>query len=136
MGSQTVVLSNGNEEHVLGVGTYKLRLRGGNTLLPHDAIYPLSMRVCLLCLVSLMKLGFFFNSHIDDLDILYSSNVFGHSTLKNDFLVLDLDDIIKIIHHMPFVSYFDSNSYSVIWNARLGHIEQNRMSRPAKGLLD
>jgi len=30
MGSQTVVLGNSSEEDVLGVGTYKLRLRGGN----------------------------------------------------------------------------------------------------------
>jgi len=37
--SQTVVLGNGSEEHVLGVGTYKLRLRGGNSSLLHDALY-------------------------------------------------------------------------------------------------
>jgi len=34
--SQTV---NGSEEDVLRVGTYKLRLHGGNTLVLHDAIY-------------------------------------------------------------------------------------------------
>jgi len=39
MGSQTIVLDNDSEEDVLAVGTYKLRLRGGNTLLLHDAIY-------------------------------------------------------------------------------------------------
>ena len=39
VGSQTVVLGNGSEEDILGLGTYKLRLRGGNTLLLHDAIY-------------------------------------------------------------------------------------------------
>ena len=39
VGSQTIVLSNGSEEDVLEVGTYKLRLRGGNTLLLHGGIY-------------------------------------------------------------------------------------------------
>ena len=51
VGSQTVVLGNGCEEDVLGVGTYKLRLRGGNTVLLHDAIYAPRIRVCLLTFV-------------------------------------------------------------------------------------
>jgi len=38
VGSQTVVMGNGSEEDVLGVGTYKLGLHGGNTLLLHDAL--------------------------------------------------------------------------------------------------
>ena len=33
LGSQYVVLENNDEEEVLGVGTYKLTLRGGNKLL-------------------------------------------------------------------------------------------------------
>ena len=53
--SQTVVLRNGSEEDVLGVDTYKLILRRGNTLLD-DVIYTPRVRVCLLSLVALMKL--------------------------------------------------------------------------------
>ena len=41
------MLGNGSEEDVLGVGTYKLRLRGENTLLLHDAIYAPGVQVCL-----------------------------------------------------------------------------------------
>jgi len=33
-----------------------------------------------------------FNSRTDGFDILYSGNVFGHATLKNNFLVLNLGD--------------------------------------------
>ena len=58
VGSQIVVLGNGSEEDVLGVGTYKRRLRGGNTLLLHDALYAPGVQVCLLSLVFLMKFGF------------------------------------------------------------------------------
>jgi len=65
-------------------------------LLLYDAIDAPEMRVCLLPLVSLMKLEFFFNSRIDGLDILYSGNVFGHATLKIGFLVLDLDNCYNI----------------------------------------
>lgn len=39
VGTQTVTLGNGTAEDVLGVGTYKLKLRGGNSLLLHDALY-------------------------------------------------------------------------------------------------
>ena len=98
-----------SEADVLGVGTYKLRLRGGNMLLCHDTIYAPGMRVCLLSLVSLMKLGFFFNLHNDGLDILYGGTVFGHTNLKNDFLVLDLDDCYNN-SSFTLVSHFDSNS--------------------------
>jgi len=64
VGSQTIVLGNDSEEDILREGTYKLRLHRGNTLL-HDAVYAIGARVCLFSLVSLMKLGFFFNSHND-----------------------------------------------------------------------
>jgi len=79
VGSQTVVLGNGSEEDVLGVGTYKLRLRGGNTLLLYDALHALRVQACLLSLVSLMKLGFSFSSSTKGLDIMYGGNVFGHA---------------------------------------------------------
>ena len=79
------------------------------------------MRFCLLSLVSLMKSGSRFNSCPDGLDILYGGNVFGHATLKNDFLVLDLDDCYNK-STSTFVSYSNSNLGSIKWHARLGHI--------------
>ena len=50
--SQTIMLGNNSEEDVLGVGTYKVRLRGRNTFLLHDVLYTPAVRVCLLSLVS------------------------------------------------------------------------------------
>jgi len=50
-----------------------------------DASWPLS-------LVSLMKFDFGFSSCNDGLNILCSGNVFSQTTLKNNFLILDLDD--------------------------------------------
>ena len=44
-----------------------------------------------------MKSGFDFSSCLDGLNILYGGNVFGHATLRNDFLVLDLDECIMIL---------------------------------------
>ena len=50
VGTQSVVLGNGSEEDVLGVGTYQLLLQGGNKLLLFDALYAPGVRVCLLSL--------------------------------------------------------------------------------------
>ena len=83
-----------------------------------------------------MKFGFGFSSCHDGLNILYGGNVFGHVTLRNDFLVLNLDESYNNSHSV-FVSYFDSDLESIKWHAKLGHIGQDRMSRLAKeGLLD
>ena len=85
-----------------------------------------------------MKLGFQFVSCIDGLDIFYSGNLFGHASLVDDFLVLDLDNEYHSNNTSSiFVSFVDSDHDSVVWHARLGHIGQERMTRLAKeGLLD
>ena len=83
-----------------------------------------------------MKSDFGFCSFPDGLNIMYYGNVFGHATLKNNFLALDLDNCYD---NSPsaFVSSFNSDSESAKWHARLGYISQDRMSRLAKeGLLD
>ena len=68
-----------------------------------------------------MKLGFSFNSRTDGLDLLYGDNVFGHATLKNDFLVLDLNYCYNNSSSV-FVSCFDSDYDSIRCHTRLCHI--------------
>ena len=87
-------------------------MRGGNKLLLFDALYAPRVRVCLLSSVSLMMSGFGFSCCFDCLDILYGGNVFGHATLKNNFLLLDFDDCYKNSHPI-FVSHFDSDLESI-----------------------
>jgi len=91
----------------------------------------------LVSYVSLMKLDFHFVSRTDGLKILYGDNLFSHASLLDDFLVLDLDEHYYSNNTSSFfVSSVDSNSDSVVWHARLGHIGQDRMARLAKeGLL-
>ena len=91
---------------------YRLTLNGGNKLLLFDALYPPGVRTCLLSLVSLMKSSFGFSSCHDGLNILYYGNVFGPATLRNDFLVLDLDESYNN-SHSAFVSHFDSDLESL-----------------------
>jgi len=79
-----------------------------------------------------MKSSFSFSSCANGLDILYGGNVFGHATLKNDFLGLDLDDSYNNNSPSIFVSHFDSDLESIKLHARLGRIGQYRMSRLAR----
>ncbi|KAH9608159.1 hypothetical protein KSS87_015573, partial [Heliosperma pusillum] len=130
------MLGNGSEEDVLGTGTYQIKLRGGNTMLLHDALYATGVRCCLVSVISLLKLGFVFNFKDSSLDILYHGELFGRGILKNGFFVLDLDDFYDNSSY-AIVSHYDVDSDSVKWHARLGHIGQERMNRLAKdGLLD
>ena len=57
-----MTLGNGTAEDVLGVGTYRLKPRGGNSLLFHDTLYAPGVRCSLVSYVSLKKLGFQFVS--------------------------------------------------------------------------
>ena len=83
-----------------------------------------------------MRIYFSFSFRTNGLDLFYNDNFFGQATLKGDFFVLDLDNIYNNTSTV-FVSFFDSNSKSVKWHARLGHMGQERMRRLVKeGLLD
>ena len=62
--------------------------------------------------VSLARIGFSFGSRNDGLDLFYNGNLFGHATLKGDFIVLDLDNTYDNTSS-AFVSYFDSDCKSV-----------------------
>ena len=53
-----------------------------------------------------MRIGFSFGFCTDDLDLFYNGNLFGHATLKGDFIVLDLDNTYDNTS-AAFVSYFD-----------------------------
>jgi len=112
VGARTVILGNDSEEDVLGVGTYQLRLCGENKLLLHNALYALGVRCSLVSFVSLMRIGFSFSFHTDGLYLFYNSNLFGHATMKGDFIILDLENTYDNTSAV-FVSYFDSNFESV-----------------------
>jgi hypothetical protein len=57
IGSRNITVRNGASVEVLGIGTYKLDLRGGHTLLLHDVLYASEIRRNLLSLLVLLRLG-------------------------------------------------------------------------------
>ena len=58
VGSRDIKVGNKASVEVLGIGTYKLELRDGCTLLLHDVLYALEIRRNLLSIVTLLRLGF------------------------------------------------------------------------------
>ena len=60
IGSKDINVGNEASVEVLGIGTYKLELRGGRTLLLHDVFYTPEIRRNLLSIVTLLRLGFWF----------------------------------------------------------------------------
>ena len=71
-----------------------------------------------------MRIGFSFSFCTDGLDLFYNGNLFGHATLKGDFIVLNLENTYDNTFAV-YISYFDSNSASVKWYARLGYVGQD-----------
>ena len=60
VGSRNMKLGNETSVEVLGIGTYKLELQGGHTLLLHDVLYTPEIRRNLPYVVTLLRLGFRF----------------------------------------------------------------------------
>ena len=60
VGSRDIKVGNGASVEVLGIGTYKLELHCGRTLLLYDVLYAPEIRRNLLSIVTLLRLGFQF----------------------------------------------------------------------------
>ena len=60
IGSRDIKVGNGASVEVLGIGTYKIELHCGRTLLLYDVLYALEIRRNLLSIATLLRLGFQF----------------------------------------------------------------------------
>ena len=90
--SRWMRIENESRVEVLGIGTYKLQLRHGRTLLLHDVLYAPRMRQNLLSVNILLELGFSFSFHGRSVDIFLGSTCFGHAFMSDDRLFhLDID---------------------------------------------
>ena len=124
-------MENGDNVNVLGMSTYKLDLHGGRTLLIHDVLYTPDVRWNLLSVTTLLRLDFRLSFENNGVQILMETTFYGSSFIHNRLFILDI-----------YYSNNDSHSFLttadnfVIWHARLGHIDQDRMNMLAReGLL-
>jgi len=60
--SQTILLGNDSEEHILDLVAYQLKPRKGNKLFPHNALYALRVQHPLSLLVLILVFSFDFSS--------------------------------------------------------------------------
>ena len=75
-GSRWMRMGNESKVKVLGIGTYKLQLRRGRTLLLHDVLYAPGMRQNLLTVNVLLDLGFSFGFNGRFIDIFFWVHLF------------------------------------------------------------
>ena len=91
VGSRDIKVGNKASVEVLGIGTYKLELQGGRTLLLHDVLYAPKIRMNLLSVVTLLRLDFRFifeNNYV----LLHLGTVYyGCGFISNGFLILDIE---------------------------------------------
>ena len=74
-GSRGLFMGNGTSVQVQGIGTYKLELHGGRTLLLQDVLYASEVWQNLLSVVKCLKLGFNFNFHSTSCDFYLRTQV-------------------------------------------------------------
>ena len=91
VGSRDIKVGNKASVEVLGIGTYKLELQGGRTLLLQDVLYAPKIRMNLLFVVTMLSIGFRFifeNNYV----LLHLGTVYyGCGFISNGFLILDIE---------------------------------------------
>lgn len=126
-----VYMGNDSSVDVLGIGTYKLEMRGCSALILYDVLYAPDIRHNLFSILSVVRLGYSINFENNFVIISHGTNVFGHG-----FMILDTID--SSCNSNDYYSFLVENDHdgSIQWHARLGHIGQDRMARLARaGLL-
>ena len=120
---------------MLEIGTCKLDLRGGRTHYLHDVLYALEVRWNIVFVLALLQLDFNI-AFVDYCVKIYLDNIFYNSGfVSNGFIVLDIVNVSVNYDASIYVvqnSSTTNDSSIITWNARLGHIEQDRLYRLAK----
>ncbi|KAK2970080.1 hypothetical protein RJ640_006553 [Escallonia rubra] len=133
VGSKHIFMGNNSSEEVLGVGSYQLKLRTGRTLILEDVRYAPTVRLNLLSVTALLDSGFSFIFRGNKLDIFLDDVLFGHGFRMDSLFQLDLIDSQSSYSYVVNDNIMND---STTWHARLGHIDQDKMTRLAReGLL-
>ena len=108
-----------------GIGTCKLALCGGRSVLLHDILYAPRIRQNLVSVSVLLGLGYILNFYGISIDIYYGSIFYGAGCLFNGFFVLDYDYYGSSYVNSCFSLIASSCNVNVDvknWHARLGHV--------------
>ena len=123
-GERWIYVGNNARISVKGIGTCKLVLRGGRTLLLHNILYAPSIRRDLVSVLVLLKLGFNWYFCDDIVRLCLGITFYGSGFVIDGFIVMDVD----------YIDFNNNTSFSLItsshdqkndvrsWHARLNHI--------------
>ena len=132
-------MGNDSSVDVLGIGTYKLELRGGRTLLLHDVLFILNIQWNLLSFIAMLGLGFRLAFEGSKVDIFLKTTYYGSGFISDGLMVLDIDysSSNNVNESFSLITTNDNAcNNSVRWHARLGHIGQDRINRLTRESLE
>ena len=134
-GTKWIFVGNNSKVEVKGIGTCKIDLHGGRTLILQDVLYAPDIRRNIVSVVKLLNLGYKWIFHDNCVDLYFDSSYFGSGYIYEGFFVLSaIYDCLK--HSVSLAATHQKGDNVEIWHSRLGHIGQSRMNRLAKeGLL-
>ena len=120
-----IYVGNNSREEVLGIGTCKLVLDSGRSLLLEDVLYAPGIRRNLISVIALMSLGFRMLFEDNQFKIFMNSVYYGCGYLSDAFI------IINSCYNNSSFSYVASTSNvndvdSKLWHSRLSHIGKDR----------
>ena len=116
-------MGNNDSVDVLGMGTYKLDLHGGRTLLNHDVFYTPDVQQNLLPVTALLRLGFRLSFKNNGVQIFCGTTFYGSGFISDGLFVLNI-----CYSNNDSSSFLTTADNSVTWHARLDHISQERMN--------
>jgi len=134
-GSRWIYVGNNARLEVKGIGTCKVDLRGGRSLMLHDVLYAPEIRRNLVSVFVLLEVGFDLFCSRNGIRITLDNVFYGFGLLYDRFIVLDCNPSTYdyYVDRCVMACYSSNNEIDVItWHARLGHIGQDRMNRLAK----
>ena len=91
---------------VKGIGTCKLVLRSGQTLLLYDVLYALSIRRNLVSILVLLKFGFNWYFCDDNIRLCLGRIFYSSGFVMDGFIVIDVDYVDFNNNASFFFSYF------------------------------
>jgi len=137
-GELSIAVGNGVNVGVENIGTASLKLSSGFELTLSDVVYVPSMRRNLISVYVLDKCGFTFVFGNNEVKTFRNSSLIGSGVLSDGLYLLNLDPN-SIVQRQSDVCNVVGNkrgrvteSSSMLWHKRLGHISRKRMERLIK----
>jgi hypothetical protein len=109
-GSKWLYVGNKSCVPVKGMGTCKVDMRDGRTLLLHNVLFVLKIRRNLIFVVVLLRFGFTLNMCGTSIKLYLDDVCYGYGYVSNDFIILDVVNImISYNTHFSLISHTNDN---------------------------